>query len=88
MKKSSSWFGHLLSKCTKHEEDCVNFCVLLRKSELYHVTKAGRNRVKNEKGTDAFIYLVQNVDLNKNGSNTKMTFEVLQIKHGLAPWGG
>ena len=25
---------HLLSKCTKHEEDCANFCVLLRKSEL------------------------------------------------------
>ena len=23
-----------LSKCTKHEEDCANFCVLLRKSEL------------------------------------------------------
>ena len=49
----------------------------------YHVTQAGRNRVKN-----AFIYVVQNMDLNKNGSNTKMTFEVLQIKHGLAPWGG
>jgi hypothetical protein len=25
----------LLSKCTKHEEDCTNFCVLLRKSDLY-----------------------------------------------------
>ena len=33
-KKSSSWFGHLLSKCTKNEEDCATFCVLLRKSEL------------------------------------------------------
>ena len=53
-----------------------------------HVTQASRNRAMNEKGTDAFIYLVQNVDLNKNGSNTKMTFEMLQIKHGLAPWGG
>ena len=29
------WFGHLLSKCTKHEKDCANFCVLLRKSKLY-----------------------------------------------------
>ena len=29
-KKSSSWFGHLLSKCTKHEEDFAIFCVLLR----------------------------------------------------------
>ena len=28
----SSWFWHLLSKCTKHG---ANFCVLLRKSELY-----------------------------------------------------
>ena len=35
LKKISSWFGRLLSKCTKHEEDCTNFCVLLRKSELY-----------------------------------------------------
>ena len=34
-KKSSSWFGRLLSKCTNHEEDCTNFCVLLRKSGLY-----------------------------------------------------
>ena len=34
-KKSFSRFGRLLSKCTKHEEDCANFCVLLRKSELY-----------------------------------------------------
>ena len=33
-KKSSSWFGRLLSKCIKHEEDCANFCLLLRKSEL------------------------------------------------------
>ena len=24
-----------ISKCTKHGEDCANFCVLLRKSELY-----------------------------------------------------
>ena len=42
--------------------------------------------------TYSFTYVVQNVDLlldlNKNGSNTKMTFEMLQIKHGLAPWGG
>ena len=40
----------------------------------------------------SFTYVVQNVDLlldlNKNGSNTKMAFEVLQIKHVLAPWGG
>ena len=50
---------------------------------VYQVTQAGRNRVKN-----AFIYVVQNVDLNKNESNTKMPFEMLQIKHGLAPWGG
>ena len=34
-KKSSSYFGCLLSKCSKHEEDCANFCVLLRKFELY-----------------------------------------------------
>ena len=33
-KKSSSWFGRLLSKCRKHEEDYPNFCLLLRKSEL------------------------------------------------------
>ena len=25
----------LLSKCTKHEEECSNFFVLIRKSELY-----------------------------------------------------
>ena len=31
LKKSSLC---LLSKCTKHEEDCANFCVLFRKSEL------------------------------------------------------
>jgi hypothetical protein len=31
-KKSSSWFGRLLSKYTKHQEDCANFCVLPRKS--------------------------------------------------------
>ena len=35
LKKSSSWFGCLLSKCTKLKGDCANFCVLLRKSELY-----------------------------------------------------
>ena len=34
LKKSSSWFGRLLSKCTKHEEDCANFSALLRKSEF------------------------------------------------------
>ena len=34
LKKLSSWFGRLLSKCIKHEEGCANFCVLLRKSEL------------------------------------------------------
>ena len=28
-----------LSKCTKHEEDCADFCVLLRKSELYEIQK-------------------------------------------------
>ena len=27
-------FGRLLSKCPKYEEDCANFCVLLRKFEL------------------------------------------------------
>ena len=26
--------GRLLSKCTKHKEDCANFCLLLRKFEL------------------------------------------------------
>ena len=36
LKKSSSCFGHVLSKCTKHEEDWANFCVLLKKSELYY----------------------------------------------------
>ena len=36
LKKSSSWFGRLLSECTKHEEDCAKFCVLLRMSELYY----------------------------------------------------
>ena len=35
LKKSSSWFGPLLSKCTKHEEDFEKFCVLLKESELY-----------------------------------------------------
>ena len=35
LKKSSSCFGRLLSKCLKHEENYANFCVLLRKSELY-----------------------------------------------------
>ena len=25
---------YCLSKCTKHEEDCANFCLLLKKSEL------------------------------------------------------
>jgi hypothetical protein len=35
LKKSSSCFGGLLdSKCTKHEEESANFCVLLRKTEL------------------------------------------------------
>ena len=34
LKKSSSWFVRLLSKCTKHDKDCANFCVLLRKSKL------------------------------------------------------
>ena len=33
--KKSSWFGRLQSKCTKHEEGCAIFCVLLRKSKLY-----------------------------------------------------
>ena len=35
LKKSSAWFGHLLSKRPNHEEDFFKFCVLLRKSELY-----------------------------------------------------
>ena len=35
-KKSFLCFGRLLSKCPKHEEDWANFCVLLRKSELYY----------------------------------------------------
>ena len=29
------WTFTYLSKCTKLKEDCANFCVLLRKSELY-----------------------------------------------------
>ena len=29
LKKSSSWFEHLLSKRTKHEEDCKKMFVLL-----------------------------------------------------------
>ena len=33
--KHTKCFGCLLSKCPKHEEDCANFCVLLRKYELY-----------------------------------------------------
>ena len=28
-------FGHLIRKCTKHMGDWANFCVLLRKFELY-----------------------------------------------------
>ena len=38
-------FGHCLvwtfteSKCTKHEEDCADFCVLVGKSELYEIQK-------------------------------------------------
>ena len=27
-------FGWLLCECKKHEEDCINFCVLLRMSKL------------------------------------------------------
>ena len=34
-KKSFSWFGRFLSKCTNHEEDFSKFCMLLKKSELY-----------------------------------------------------
>ena len=33
--QSSSWFWHLLSKRQNHEEECSNFCGLLRKAELY-----------------------------------------------------
>ena len=33
LKKYFSWSGRLLSKCTKHEEDCANF--FLRESEFY-----------------------------------------------------
>ena len=33
-KKSSSWFGHLLSKCPNHEEDFFKLFLFLRKSEL------------------------------------------------------
>ena len=33
--QSSSWFWNLLSKHENHEEDCANFCGLLRKAELY-----------------------------------------------------
>ena len=29
------WFGRLVSKCPNREEDCTNFCGLLRKAELY-----------------------------------------------------
>ena len=39
--KKISWFGRLLRDCTKHEEDCAKFCVLLRKSELYDHFKTG-----------------------------------------------
>ena len=35
-KHTSSWFGRLLSECTKHEEDCTNFCGLLRKAYFYN----------------------------------------------------
>ena len=37
-KKSSSWFGRLLSKCTKHEEDCAIFVCF---SESPNFTKKG-----------------------------------------------
>ena len=37
----------ILSKCTKHEEDCANFCVLLRKSELELCIFRGWNQSKN-----------------------------------------
>ena len=45
-KKSSSWFERLLSKCTKHEVDCANFCVLLKVSELYKKRKENSNMIK------------------------------------------
>ena len=32
--KSSSRFRRLLSRCPKHEEDCANFCTLLRKADF------------------------------------------------------
>ena len=31
----SLWIWHLLSKLQNHEDDCANFCGLLRKTELY-----------------------------------------------------
>ena len=37
--QSSSWFWNLLSKRQNHEEDCANFCGLLRKAELYQKNK-------------------------------------------------
>ena len=31
----------ILSKCPNHEEDCSNFCILLRKDELYKKCQVG-----------------------------------------------
>ena len=58
----------LLSKCTKHEEDCTNFCVLLRKSELYLklilfqkpvLVKIVGIFLKNQKSNSSFEMLTQ-----------------------------
>ena len=31
--QSSTWFGRIVSKCPKHEEDCANICGLLGKAK-------------------------------------------------------
>ena len=52
-----------LSKCTKHEEDCANFCVLLRMSELYLVISKPWGRLRQ-------IFMAFSEKLNFNSSSS------------------
>ena len=45
--QSSSWFWRLLSRCQSHEEDCANFCDLLRKANLYTNTSLTTDSYQN-----------------------------------------
>ena len=67
MKKYSSCFGHLLSTCPKHEEDFANFCVLLSKSELYHLPLLSllswKNRNSKLKASHFSVIILKNLHL-------------------------